>query len=113
MNNDYDQLIMDELNIKQVEFFTDKELSVELDTNISPELLREGIARTIIRELNNYRKELKLTIKDRITLTIDTDNEDIKKSVGEHEKWIKESVQADKLLMKKVSKGKTKKIKAK
>ena len=51
------QLIKDELNIKEVVFFTGKELEIELDFKITPELKKEGEARELIRQFQEARKK--------------------------------------------------------
>ena len=40
------------------------ELTVELDTEITRELKLEGIARNLIRNINNHRKKMKLSTKN-------------------------------------------------
>jgi isoleucyl-tRNA synthetase len=107
---EYLNIIKDELNIKNIELEEGKEVSVELDTQLTDELLREGVARDLIRKLNNYRKELKLTIKDRITLYFNTSDSMINQAFKEHKKKIMESVQADKVKFEKHSKSKDVKI---
>ncbi len=46
-------------------------LTVGLDSEITPELLIEGLARDIVRAIQNLRKERDLDVTDRIQLTID------------------------------------------
>ncbi|MFX1280545.1 MAG: isoleucine--tRNA ligase [Promethearchaeota archaeon] len=97
LDNDFLQVILNALNVRDViiENKDGKELTVELDTNINAELKLEGIARNLIRNLNNYRKRLKLSPKNRIDLYITTESKDILKSIEKHEEKIKKMVQAD------------------
>jgi isoleucyl-tRNA synthetase len=44
---------------------------VVLDTNVTPELEAEGVARDLVRAVQQARKDAKLNVSDRITLTID------------------------------------------
>lgn len=111
LEDEYSELIKDELNVKSVEFKPGKELSVELDTKITPELLMEGISRDIIRKLNNYRKKLKLTIKDRIILYFKTEDKNVMDAFKTHEEKITKRVQADKVKFEKSKESKTVKIK--
>jgi isoleucyl-tRNA synthetase len=97
LKGEYLELIRDELNVKKVKLKKSKNILVELDTAITPELLIEGISRDIIRKVNGYRKELKLTIQNRITLYFETDDKQVKKGFEKHLDEIKESVQADKV----------------
>ena len=55
-------------------------ISVGLSTAISDDLKREGIAREIIRAVNNLRKQAKLTIADRITLSYETDDSAVRET---------------------------------
>ncbi len=53
------QIVADEINVKEVAKETiDKD--IELDTNITEDLKKEGLARELLRELQQKRKELKL-----------------------------------------------------
>ncbi len=66
-------LITDELNVKKVEYKPDQTNEVEIDTNITDELKREGYARDIIRFVQDMRKKAGLMPEDEIILTIKTD----------------------------------------
>lgn len=95
LSEDYLELIKEELNVKKVTL-KKGDFSIELDTKITPELLREGVSRDLIRKINNLRKNMKLTIQDRITLFLESSDELILKSIEEFKKDIMDSVQADK-----------------
>ncbi|VVB74496.1 Isoleucine--tRNA ligase [Candidatus Tiddalikarchaeum anstoanum] len=94
--DDYLELIKDELNVKKVSFIKGKEIEVELDTKLTPELVKEGYARELIRRINDYRKELKLTIKDRVVLYLETSDKEIMDAFNEYKIDVLKSVQADK-----------------
>ena len=65
----YIELIKDEVNVKEVEFKDcEKEIAVDLDLELSPELKAEGMKRELVRFINALRKEAGLTIKDRINI---------------------------------------------
>lgn len=98
---EYLEIIMDEVNVKEVVLADTgaKELSVELDTTITPELRMEGLARDMTRKINSYRKESRLTIKDRITLFIETDSKELRECIYKHGKEIMRDVQADEILL--------------
>ena len=65
IEDDYLNLIKDEVNVKEVEFEKGKgELKVELDREITQELELEGLAREIVRTINSLRKEAGLSIDD-------------------------------------------------
>lgn len=72
----YVNLIKDELNIKEVVFAVGEDTPVvELDTEITPELKKEGLRRELIRSINLWRKENNLTLSDRIALNYEAPNE--------------------------------------
>ena len=100
LDNEYLDLIAETINVKKVtiEMSDESELIVELDTKISPTLKLEGIARTLIRHLNNYRKQLNLSTKNRINLYLKTNNKEISEALEKHEDKIKKMIQADNII---------------
>lgn len=71
------QLIKDELNVKEVEIEEgpsfakasegkEREMEVEFDTNITPELKEEGEARDIIRQIQEARKESGCDVSEKV-----------------------------------------------
>ena len=78
----YQTLVMDEVNVKKV--LTEKgELAAFLDLKLTPELVREGTVREIVRHINDLRKKSGLTIEDRIAIYVSGDDQ-IKQAVEEH-----------------------------
>jgi len=67
---------------------------VQLDTNVYPELEKEGIARDFVRMVQNLRKEKNLDVSDRIHVYYAPTSELISKSLKKHENYIKEQVLA-------------------
>ena len=61
---DFTPILLEELNVKHVVYGG----SVAIDTEITPELKREGLAREIIRHVQSARKKAGLSVDDRITL---------------------------------------------
>jgi isoleucyl-tRNA synthetase len=80
----YRSIIAEELNVKEVKWSSKGTWSVELDTDITPVLKREGLSREIIRHIQNARKEADLNVDDRIMLYISSDDKEISHSVTEH-----------------------------
>lgn len=73
LGKDYENIIADELNIKEIRQIevSGEEIGgvkVELDTEITPELKKEGMKREIVRLVNQLRKQAAMTIEDRIKL---------------------------------------------
>lgn len=80
---EYQELAKDEVNVKSVEL-KKGDYAVELDLTLTPELVREGTVREIIRRVNDLRKQSGLTIEDRIELFV-TGPKDVMLAVKEHE----------------------------
>ena len=79
LGEEYQELIKDELNVKMVEFIeAPAELTVELDKTLTPDLIKEGLTREIIRLVNQLRKQAKLTLHDKIILLWQSDSQLIK-----------------------------------
>ena len=76
---DFAPILTEELNVKAVEYGEE----VALDTELTPELKREGMAREVIRHVQSARKVVGLQVDDRIGLTLATDNEELKKAIEE------------------------------
>jgi isoleucyl-tRNA synthetase len=66
------ELIKEEVNVKEVVFDSSLEQKAQIDSEITDELRREGIARELIRFVQTLRKNNKLNPDDEIMLTIDT-----------------------------------------
>lgn len=67
-----DYLILDELNVKSIEFEEGKgETSVDLDTTLNDELLAEGKAREIVRKIQEERKKLGTKLDEYVTVALE------------------------------------------
>lgn len=60
------ELIKDEVNAKEITFDGSMERDIELDTKMTPELIREGNSRDFIRAINAERKKEGLTLTDKV-----------------------------------------------
>ncbi|MDI3496189.1 MAG: isoleucyl-tRNA synthetase [Patescibacteria group bacterium] len=78
LEQSYQALIKDELNLASldIEIKEGSDITVSLDTNITPELKAEGIKRELVRFINRLRKNSGLSLQDK-TLTIISGNEAI------------------------------------
>ena len=81
-------IICEELNVKKVQYQKSNDISVDIDTTITPSLKNEGIAREIVRNIQSCRKEAGLQIENRIKLSLRTDSAEIASAVAEFEKLI-------------------------
>lgn len=64
-----ESIVRDELNLKALAYTTlDGAPRVTLDTTLTPELKREGLARELVRKIQELRRQAGLRVEDRITL---------------------------------------------
>ncbi|MFH1331148.1 MAG: isoleucine--tRNA ligase [Actinomycetota bacterium] len=63
-------------------------LAVALDTTVTPELAREGLAREVVKTIQGLRRSAGLEVSDRITLTWSTDAPALAEALAEHGNWI-------------------------
>lgn len=67
---------------------------VVLSTELTPELIREGKARDLVRLVNDYRKHRDLQLSDKIELVLCTEDVELRQSIEEHLDYIKRETQA-------------------
>lgn len=77
-----DEIIVQRTELEGVKVLNDGSLTIGFDTKVTQELLEEGIARDIVRSIQNLRKESGFEVSDRIRLTWDGD--EVIKQVFEH-----------------------------
>lgn len=70
---------------------------VVLDTNVTPELEAEGIARDLVRMIQQARKDAGLDVSDRISLYLDS-SEQVAKAVASHRDYLMEQTLTVELL---------------
>lgn len=86
----FEDILKDELNVKEV--LHGKELS--LDFELTPALKREGYIREVIRHVQAARKDAGLKVDDRILLTLQTGSADLLEAISEHVDVIKQETLA-------------------
>ena len=91
ISKDYLDIIKDELNVKEIIIGTE----FAYDTNITPELKREGDYRELVRALQDLRKEIGLTPSDVINLKI---SENAKQLLAGFETDLKKTVQISQIV---------------
>ncbi len=74
----------------------DNEITVVMDTNLTPELVEEGMVREIISKLQTMRKEADFEVTDRITVTFEA-SENVDKVFQKYGENIKSVVLADEI----------------
>jgi len=72
-------------------------LTVAADTELTDELIKEGIAREVVNRLQNMRKEANFEVTDRILISVDTDSE-MEESIRSMSSYIKEETLAEDLV---------------
>jgi isoleucyl-tRNA synthetase len=82
-------VIKDEINVKNIVFDANLKEEMVLDTNITKELKEEGDLREFIHQIQELRKNLKLTPNDRIILKCFTEDEMIKNFLVKYQDIIK------------------------
>lgn len=80
---EYCDVFADEVNVKHV-VVTKGERAVNLNVDLTPELIREGMVREVTRKVNAMRKDAGLTIQDRIALFVSSEHGDIEHMLKEH-----------------------------
>ena len=93
-----ERLTADEVELRATELDAfalaqDESWAVALDTELTDELRVEGVARSLIRALNDRRKDQGLEIADRIVVTLSGPAE-VEQAVAAHSAWIADEVLA-------------------
>lgn len=83
---------------------TDRGVTVLLDTTLTDELIKEGLAREVISRVQKLRKDSNLQVTDRIKLEFAVDGE-LKQAINIHKSYISSEVLAKELLVVDSSKG--------
>ncbi len=89
-------IIANQLNVKKVEIKSKKEISIELDTKLTPELEAEGYAREMSRQIQAFRKKLGLQKKDMVETLIFTGDK-LKDILEKQKNFIKKRTNSKKL----------------
>ena len=91
---DFTPILLEELNVKNVEFGVE---GVEFDFELTPELRAEGLMREIIRHIQATRKKAGLNVDDRIELNFTSENTEVLDAFKKFEQEISKEVLATKV----------------
>ncbi len=89
------EIIKQQLNVKSAKFSKGEE-KVSLDTKMTPELESEGYARELSRQIQSFRKQLKLKKENKVETYIITDDK-FKKILESQKSLLKERTNSKKL----------------
>jgi len=81
--------------------YSDTDLTIAIDLELSDDLIEEGIARELINRIQNLRKDEDFAVTDRIDIYIDGTSEKYKKAIQNKADYIKNETLAINLLDKK------------
>ena len=71
----FENLLKRQINVKKIIFKESKEEKVELNKQLTPELLKEGYTREVIRRINDMRKKANLKKHDKVEINIKSSQE--------------------------------------
>src|SRR5205807_7441446 len=66
----------------------DRTTQVMIDVRMTEELKLEGLAREIVRQVQELRRRSELQMEDRIVLSLQTDSPDLAKAIEKHRDYI-------------------------
>ncbi len=99
----YFDVLKEEVNVKTVNWSTDGDFSVNLNTELTDDLKREGIAREVVRLVQDVRKKVGLDVDDRIELGLVTDSVLLKAAIDQFEEYIASETLAARVTKRSVS----------
>src|SRR5262249_10931317 len=67
---------------------TDRKTQLTLDTRLTEALELEGLAREVVRHVQNGRKDADLEMQDRIILALRTESETLRRAIDAHRDYI-------------------------
>ena len=75
----------------------DRGVVVVLSTELTPDLVREGLARDLVRVIQDRRKEIGCEFTDRIEVGVETDSEDLRAAIDQFGDYVAGETLADSL----------------
>lgn len=79
-------------------------ITVALDTNLTTELIQEGLAREFVNRVQNMRKEANFEVSDRITITVST-TDTLKEAIEKMKSYIMQETLAEKISFGDINEG--------
>ena len=78
----FSDILLEELNVKRVSWQAEAS-AIAVDFTITPDLKNEGLAREVIRAVQNGRKKAGLNVDDRINLALMSDNPNLTQAIAQ------------------------------
>jgi isoleucyl-tRNA synthetase len=97
LKDDYLEVLKEELNLKMVNWSTEGDYEVTLDTDLTEELKDEGVAREVVRIIQTARKDAGLQVDDRIHLSISTNSKTVMRAIEAYKSYIEDETLATNL----------------
>jgi isoleucyl-tRNA synthetase len=72
----------------------DRGLQIALSTELTPELIREGMARDLVRQIQQLRKDADFEIEDRIRVFYQSDDAEVQQALAAHRDFLGTETQA-------------------
>ncbi|MGD0977316.1 MAG: class I tRNA ligase family protein [Minisyncoccia bacterium] len=89
-DSELEELAMDELNVKKIDYDAAQVGEAVLDEKLTEVLLREGLAREIMRQIQDLRKEAKYKLDAKVACAWDSENPEILAVMEQFDKEISE-----------------------
>lgn len=85
-----DEILREELNVKEARasITDDERVTIVLDVDLDTDLLREGMMREVIRNVQSARKKAGLEVDDHIRLALLTEDEELSAAITIHQSTI-------------------------
>ena len=71
-------------------------ISIDMDCNLTDELMAEGLAREVVNRIQKSRKDLNFNVSDRIKVTFEGDSE-LEQAIKQHKSYISKETLAKSL----------------
>jgi isoleucyl-tRNA synthetase len=88
MDSGLEKLILEELNVKSIVYDPTQEENIKLETALTRELIAEGYAREIMRQIQDMRKEAKYRLDEKVFAAWSSDSGEVIEALKDFEKEI-------------------------
>jgi isoleucyl-tRNA synthetase len=101
-DSELEELAMDELNVKKIDYDAAQVGEAVLDEKLTEVLLREGLAREIMRQIQDLRKEAKYKLDAKVACAWDSENPEVAAVMEQFGKEISEDTLLSSLIKGKI-----------